>query len=74
MAAAGTIFGNSQPGNFPAWAPENVEAQPPARHAPFFQYLKPLVKSFISWLEYSARNVNRQAPPINTWRPRLWKT
>eukprot|EP00959_Pyramimonas_sp_CCMP1952_P213216 4461146-Pyramimonas_sp.AAC.1 len=36
MAAAGTIFGNSQPGNFPAWTPERVKAQPPARHAPFF--------------------------------------
>eukprot|EP00959_Pyramimonas_sp_CCMP1952_P345327 7231928-Pyramimonas_sp.AAC.1 len=39
MAAAGTIFCNSQQGNFPAWVPENAEAQPPARHAPFFQYL-----------------------------------
>eukprot|EP00959_Pyramimonas_sp_CCMP1952_P308145 6449051-Pyramimonas_sp.AAC.1 len=42
MAAAGTISGNSQPGNFPAWVPENAEAQPPARHAPFFQYLRPV--------------------------------
>eukprot|EP00959_Pyramimonas_sp_CCMP1952_P386040 8090399-Pyramimonas_sp.AAC.1 len=25
MAAAGTIFGNSQQGNFPAWIPENAE-------------------------------------------------
>eukprot|EP00959_Pyramimonas_sp_CCMP1952_P314909 6591557-Pyramimonas_sp.AAC.1 len=44
MAAAGTIFGNSQPGNVPARVPDNAEAHAPARHAPFFQYLKPLVK------------------------------
>eukprot|EP00959_Pyramimonas_sp_CCMP1952_P287149 6005104-Pyramimonas_sp.AAC.1 len=42
MAAAGTIFGNSQQGHFPAWIPANAEAQPPARHAPFFEYLRPL--------------------------------
>eukprot|EP00959_Pyramimonas_sp_CCMP1952_P296160 6194946-Pyramimonas_sp.AAC.1 len=56
MAAAGTRFGNSQTGNFPAWAPEHAEAQPPARNAPFFQSLKPLVKRFISWLEYSTKD------------------
>eukprot|EP00959_Pyramimonas_sp_CCMP1952_P299940 6273524-Pyramimonas_sp.AAC.1 len=65
MAAAGAIFGNSQRGNFPAWIPANAEAQPPARHAPFFEYLRPVVKRFISWLEYSATNVHRRTPAIN---------
>eukprot|EP00959_Pyramimonas_sp_CCMP1952_P326953 6844026-Pyramimonas_sp.AAC.1 len=74
MAAAGTIFGNSQQGNFLAWVPDNAEAQPPARHAPSFQYLWPLVKRFISWLEHSARNARRQTPPINKWWPKLWGT
>eukprot|EP00959_Pyramimonas_sp_CCMP1952_P115877 2422495-Pyramimonas_sp.AAC.1 len=44
IAAAGQIFGNSVPGNFRACVPENAVAQPPARHAPFFQYLRPLVR------------------------------
>eukprot|EP00959_Pyramimonas_sp_CCMP1952_P209589 4385102-Pyramimonas_sp.AAC.1 len=73
MAAAGQIFGNSLPGHFPAWVPESVVAQPPAPHAPFFQDLKPLVRRFISWLEYSARNVGRQTPAIHTWWPKLWE-
>eukprot|EP00959_Pyramimonas_sp_CCMP1952_P413351 8661447-Pyramimonas_sp.AAC.1 len=74
MAAACTIFGNSQQGNVPAWIPENAEAQPPARHAPFFEYLRPLVERFISWLEYSATNVHRRTPAINKWWPKLWAT
>eukprot|EP00959_Pyramimonas_sp_CCMP1952_P051202 1070137-Pyramimonas_sp.AAC.1 len=36
MAASGQIFGNSQPGSFPAWVPDNAAAQPPSRHGPFF--------------------------------------
>eukprot|EP00959_Pyramimonas_sp_CCMP1952_P137486 2877547-Pyramimonas_sp.AAC.1 len=74
MAAAGQIFGNGLPGNFPAWVPEDAMAQPPARHGPFFQYLRPLVRRFIGWLEYSAKGVSRRTPAINTWWPRLWKT
>eukprot|EP00959_Pyramimonas_sp_CCMP1952_P368816 7725347-Pyramimonas_sp.AAC.1 len=74
MAAAGTIFGNSQQGNFPFWIPENAEAQPPARHAPFFQYLRPLVKIFISWLEHSSLSVQSRTPSMSKWWPKLWAT
>eukprot|EP00959_Pyramimonas_sp_CCMP1952_P261107 5459289-Pyramimonas_sp.AAC.1 len=55
MAAAGQVFGNSLPGNFPPWVPEDAMAQPPARHGPFFQHLRPLVRMFIGWLEFSAK-------------------
>eukprot|EP00959_Pyramimonas_sp_CCMP1952_P321640 6730517-Pyramimonas_sp.AAC.1 len=60
MAAAGQIFGNSQPGNFPAWVPAGAAAQPPARHGPFFQYLKPLTRRFIEWLAFSASRARTQ--------------
>eukprot|EP00959_Pyramimonas_sp_CCMP1952_P378224 7923117-Pyramimonas_sp.AAC.1 len=51
MAAAGQTFGNSRPASVPAWVPDCVAAQPPARHGPFFQYIEPLKRRFIKWLE-----------------------
>eukprot|EP00959_Pyramimonas_sp_CCMP1952_P347963 7288639-Pyramimonas_sp.AAC.1 len=60
MAATGQIFGNSQPGNFPAWVPADAAAQPPARHGPFFRYLKPLTRRFIEWLAFSAARARTQ--------------
>eukprot|EP00959_Pyramimonas_sp_CCMP1952_P440189 9215646-Pyramimonas_sp.AAC.1 len=69
MAATGQIFGNSLPGNFPAWVPTDAAAQPPARHGPFFQYLRPLVRRFTEWLAHSASRARRQTPAIEIWWP-----
>eukprot|EP00959_Pyramimonas_sp_CCMP1952_P054151 1132886-Pyramimonas_sp.AAC.1 len=55
LAASGQTFGNSRPGSVPAWIPQHVAAQQPARHGPFFQYLEPLKRRFIKWLAHLAK-------------------
>eukprot|EP00959_Pyramimonas_sp_CCMP1952_P216365 4525284-Pyramimonas_sp.AAC.1 len=50
-ALAGCAFMNSQPRAVSSWSPDSASAQPPARHEPYFQYLKPLKLRSTDWLK-----------------------
>eukprot|EP00959_Pyramimonas_sp_CCMP1952_P029059 609579-Pyramimonas_sp.AAC.1 len=69
MAAAGQTFGNSRPCSVPAWVPDGAAAQPPAHRGPFFQYVEPLRRRFIKWLEFLALRAQANELTIAEWCP-----